>query len=184
MSTIIVNGSSGDCYGDFGGFFDATGTGMLLCKRPTGDLTKAWIPFSMPVSKGVVLTSAKITWEALADLGGYAPVRIGCEDADNPSAPASWSDLNGRAMGSSYASYELHDPYAIGNDYTYDITAAVQQIMNRAGFAIGNTLAVMVFDNGSDPGVRRSIAAFEHASTPQPYLTLEFPTLISLVQWY
>jgi|GEM_PF-6896766 len=71
---------------------------------------------------------------------GPVPIRIHCEDADNPTMPTSASDANNRALTSPV---DLSVAYTTGV-YNLNITAAVQAVVNRAGFAAGNAIGVFM----------------------------------------
>jgi hypothetical protein len=45
-------------------------------------------------------------------------------------------------------------PPEIGTYFEFDVTSLVQEIVNRAGWASGNNLGILVEDNGSDTGNR------------------------------
>jgi hypothetical protein len=65
--------------------------------------------------------------------------------------------------------------YVQGTQYSYDVTAAVQEIVNRAGWAAGNTLAILVTDVVQGNTNRRQIATFESDSFAEPTLTIVAP---------
>jgi len=59
-----------------------------------------------------------------------------------------------------------------GVEYSEDVTIIVQSVLDRAGWAPGNTLAIIVDDAGATGTQRREIAAFEHASYAEPQLDI------------
>lgn len=62
--------------------------------------------------------------------------------------------------------------YTAGDEYTYDVTNAVQEVINRAGWASGNTLAVIVDSPTPSGSNRRQVASYDNATYTEPILVL------------
>ncbi len=151
--TIVLNAGSGDCHAGVpvSGVFSRTGTELFMSGNNTVNDVFTWIPFlSFPLNQGKIITSATLKVTATQNSGtGTTPVTIGCEDADNPAGPTTLADLRARVMTSAHLSATIVQ-YTTGTVYSYNITTAVQEVLNRSGFAMGNTLAVYIQDTLSD----------------------------------
>ena len=175
--TITVNAGSGDCWADVDDNFEPTGQFMWMGGTPAIDGNpKAWIPFVVNLPRLLDIDSAVIKWFASQSRSDdTVKVLIGCELADNPAAPDSKGSLFARSMTSAKLTVNL-EHYTAGTQYSYDITDSVQEILNRAGWASGNTLAVLVFDNGTTTDKRRQVATVENPTYQEPVLEITFPT--------
>ena len=131
--------------------------------------------------QGLQIISATVYWTASRSRSDGCATKIGCEDADNPSAPTSKADISGRVLTSSYITASLA-AYTAGVEYSYDVTGAVQEVLNRAGWAYGNTLAVLC-DN--TPGLgRRYIAAAENTTYDGPRLAITYDAFRGGGVWF
>lgn len=142
-----------------------------------GSFVKNWIPFTINLPKGLIITTATLKVIAVATRSDYVDLDIGCEAADNPSAPADWTALNARTLSTAFTNWVV-PAFTSGNEYTVDITTAVQEILNRAGWASGNTMAILAKNNATVAGAFRRFAASEHATSTEPILVIDFPSHI------
>lgn len=138
---------------------------------------KVWIPFVVDVAKDTAIRLATISIVGAVDGntdGGLLSFMVGCENTDDAIAPASFDDLNLRPLTDGYVESVLNDvsDWSAGTTYTYDITDAVQTILNDDDWVSGNTLAVMFMDYGSDIDVNVSFASLEHAVYTAPTLVI------------
>lgn len=177
MGSLTFTGGSGDCFCDEVSFQPSPATAEMLLggtNIASGMNVWAWIPFAnIDLPQGVPIDSATVYWTASRSRSDAARTLIGCEDADNPSTPTSKSDLQGRVMTSSYNTQSPIEAYVAGTEYGYDITGAVQEVLNRPGWAYGNTLAVYC-DNLPTNDYRRYIAAYENGTYAAPRLVITF----------
>ena len=182
----IVNFSTydADCFGSPAPAFNNTGTSVYV-----GDLAaagangKSWLPFTVDIAKDTVITSATLKVRASGNSSGTTvKLKIGCEAADNPSAPTNWTQLNSRTLTTAYTLNNNVAAWTAGTEYTFDITTAVQEILNRAGWASGYTLAVMVNDNGSSVDTNRGFAASEHATYAAAILSIDYASSPMIVK--
>jgi hypothetical protein len=170
----VIDAGSADCDGNDNGGFSNTKTTLEIGNISAGDWpAKAWIPFIVEIDQGTPILSANLKLIS-SELGlwGTVKVKIGCEAADNPSAPSSWATLNSRVLTSAYTTVDGMPAWNAGVGCVYDVTAAIQEIINRGGFANGNTIAVMIVDNGSTPDAARKFASSEHGSYAGPVLEI------------
>jgi len=178
MSVFLFSAGSGDLWGSSSdGIVDTDTTSYLGYNGGGGSLVKNWIPFTVNLPQGLVITSAILKVIATATRSDYVDLKFGCEAADNPSAPSDWTALNAIIQTTAFSTIVVPG-FTSGNEYTFDITTAVQEILNRAGWVYGNTLAVFIKNNLTDAGAFRRFAMVEHASSTEPILEITFPTHI------
>jgi hypothetical protein len=158
-----------DCFCDNGLNFYSTNASHLIGNG--GNPYRDWIPFVVAITKGWTITSALIKLVAATTLSGTTcKIKVGCEAADNPATPTDRADLAGRSFSTAFTQDDNVASWTIGTTYQFDITTAVQEIINRAGWASGNVLAVMILDNGSSNPAYRDCCSFENTTYNLPIL--------------
>lgn len=173
MTTLTISDETGDCTGLGVATFDATGQTCTIGKSAGGDDWKTWLPFVVPLDKSLVITSATLKVIASGNLSADTMrFKVGCEAADNPAAPILWAQLDGRTLSTAYNTQSFTTNWTAGTEYTFDITTAVQEILDRAGWASGQTMAVLIIDNGSDAGALREFASEENTTKNPPVLEI------------
>lgn len=55
-----------------------------------------------------------------------------------------------------------------------DLAAVIQEIIDRPGWASGNALQLIIRDNGSDSGAKRTFRARDHGALSGPKLTITY----------
>lgn len=176
--TIAANGddicfaSAG--YSSWG--FDLFGGGTTLLAGRTAGATDvgSWLRFtSVTVPQGATINSAtlKLNNNGSGNNGG-TPVllKIQCESADNPTMPSGGTDAASRTLGTA-ATFSSGVTTGI---YSFDITAAVQAVINRSGFASGNAMSVVIADNGSNSTFDIRFRAREAGSGVAPQLEIDY----------
>jgi hypothetical protein len=139
---------------------------------------KTWIPFIVPLNDHARLTSATITVTATQSQfdTGVAPfsILVGCDNRGDGSIPTSFDELNMRTMTLSNKIYteDVYD-WAAGTSYTYDVTEAISEILNRPDWISGNILAVLILNYGTNTN-SRSIASSRNGSYAHPSLTIDY----------
>jgi hypothetical protein len=156
--------------------FSSTSTKLGLGSSGSNSF-KTWIPFIVAMSPPII--SASITFTAAENsASNTAAVKIGCELSGAPIAPAGvslpdyYNDLNSRIMTTGFTIDASMPAWVIGNTYTYDITAAVSEVLALSTWVSGNTLAVLCQDYGSTLGVNRQAASFQNGTYTAPVLTI------------
>ena len=147
-TTITISCNAGDCWADKFNNFDNTDTMLYV-----GDTVvaadrdpRAWIPFTVNLARGTVVHQAFL--KVIADANSSpvtSNIQISCEAADNPSAPTTGANCNGRTKSAFTNNFTLVQ-YTSGVEYTYQIDNPVQETLQRSGWVSGNTLAVMIDD--------------------------------------
>lgn len=133
---------------------------------------KSWIPFVVSLPANVTVSVATLRLRGATTRTETIAVRIGCEAADSASAPADWTALNAKTMTSAFTDTGIAANVTAGDEYSITVTSAVQEVLNRAGWVYGNTLAILVFDNGTPIGDFHHFATFDHATYTEPQLDI------------
>lgn len=156
-----------------------TSAAFIICGSDDPNVTQAWILFpSVAIDQGANIGTAKLSLRAYSTpvSGTLADVRtiIRADDADNPSVPSSASDAAGRTRTTAGVDW---DPsvWAANTDYdSPDISAVIQEIVDRPGWTSGNNLLILWDDDGSTAGDHRVNAySWDDATAPAPKLTVE-----------
>lgn len=177
------NATAGDCdmVVSFDWDFNSTKEYLTFGMYSVGNTFKSWIPFVVTENQGITIISATLSIVAYESLGQdyttITKIKIGCENSGAPIAPTSHADLGMRPMTSNFTSDTNVAPWTAGTTYTYNITAAVQEVLSRGDWINGHTLAVMCIDYGSDTlgnptYPHRTISSYEHAIYTEPRLTI------------
>lgn len=182
MSTLTISAGAGDCYCNKPsvGTFDSTGQHLYLGgEGSSGDDVTTWIPFIVPVANGKIITSATLRLTASENgVNAFSvDVRIGCEAADTPANPTSVTDLRARVMSAANIALDL-GAWTLGVAYTYDVTAALQEIINRPGWPSGGVIAVLITDEVSANARYRRAASLENVTYTEPQLVLTYPSFV------
>jgi hypothetical protein len=91
-------------------------------------------------------------------------------DDDAAAFQAITDDISSRQITTATVNWESSNLGAPGSFVSPDITSVVQEIVNRAGWASGNALAILI--SGSAPGSDMQVEHFDHASSNTPKLTV------------
>lgn len=171
--TYTISATSGDCYCSKPGtgLFDGASSDLYVAGNgDPNEEFKTWIPFTVPFPKNKTIVSATLRVVATGTDAFAKSVYFGCEAADNPSAPVSNADLQARVM--TTANTLIAVPVeTVGVAYDFDVTAAAQEILNRAGWAVNNTMAVFV-GFGTASARWRRWASVENATYAEPKLII------------
>lgn len=123
------------------------------------------------VPQGVTVTSARLEFDVAEASTGSAALTIHGEDVDNSTAFSDAdNDLSGRTATSASASWAPEEwPTVDEKKQSVDISAIVNEIVQRSGWCGGNSLAVLISGTG-----RRSAQAFESTSGDAPLLKISY----------
>lgn len=134
---------------------------------------------SVTIPAGATIISAKIKLRASESSSGTpCNVNIYMEDADDPSAPSSASDLTSRPLTSAVA-WTGVPAFTSGTWYdSPDLTSIVQDIIDRAGWASGNHMTVHIVDNSSGNSTYRGISCREAGTSYSAQLVISYDTAI------
>lgn len=179
MSVFQFSTGAGDLWGSSSDGIQDTDTKFFIgYNGGGGSKVKVWLPFVVNLPKIPTVSSAFLKIVGETTRSDTCPLRIGCDDQDNPSSPADWTALNTRVMTSAFTSTDIATNVIAGAEYSIDITTAVQEIFDRAGWAFGNTMAVLIIDDGTSINDFHRFAAFEHATLAAPILEINFSSYV------
>ena len=172
MPIFNYSGGSTDAWGETpAGVFDDTGTFLYICASNTKEC-KTWIPFAITdIPKNTIITNAYVTWIAAETRTDTIDIAIGAENSGNAVAPTTNAILQAKTSTATLHYYTISN-YTVGNSYSYTCTTAVQEFINHASYAQGNTLGLMVF-NPFGSTQRHRIASYENTTYNQPIITIE-----------
>jgi hypothetical protein len=178
IATYTYQTTTNDCYiGHQGSVFDIDGEKLYIGKSNyTGGYYKAWIPFEITdITQGTTIINARLYFESWDDESGTTvKVKIGCENRDDVTAlvPTSYADLNSRTM-TTHSTIETVEEFFDEDRYSFDVTDAVQEIINRPLWVATNQLAILINDYGSTINAHRKIASFDNTDGyDTPYLEI------------
>jgi hypothetical protein len=143
--TVNANGQDGNRWAS-SGFFNNT-----FYFGRNGEAIHAFIYFpSVTIPQGATITAATVTLRMSATQGtGTTVSRFRCEAADNPSPPTTAGQFDGRTRTTAYVDWTMPVGSA-GNNYTSpDLSAVVQEVVNRGGWASGNMMGFLCDDQSS-----------------------------------
>lgn len=145
-------------------------------KTAGGASQNAFIRFAdVAIPKGASIVSAYV--EIAANnywFGATCNVSIQCEDADDPSPPSSYSDYNARTLTSAIVYWNSIPEWEPLTYYsTPDISAVIQEIIDRVGWAVGNAITVFIKDNGSGTNQQRNFLS-KDVDTNNPRLKVTY----------
>lgn len=150
-----------------------TGSTVLMVAGmnvPSDANVRTWIPFVLPIPQAKQIISATLRWVATDPRTEIYNYWIRCEAADNATVPANYTALFAKSV--TTGTNPSTAAVTAGVEYSHDVTAAVQAVLNRAGWASGNTLAIIVDDDNATGSQRREYASSENASYAEPQLDI------------
>jgi type IV pilus assembly protein PilY1 len=153
---LQVTASSDDCWGCYTSFypdyyaFTLTDVGLRI-----GDYNSNFVDYqsgmrflNVTIPKGATITLAQLVVVATAWKYGIPmpTIIMKGQDADNPSTFSTWADYLGRARTAAVVNW-TPAAWVAGTTYTSpDIKTIIQAIVNRAGWASGNSLVIFWSD--------------------------------------
>lgn len=145
---------------------------------------------NVTLPQGASITSAYLRFNAQAvEAGDTVRTRIRAEDADDATVvtaydSAPWNDGKDDAdLTSASCDWDFTTDWAIdswyetcdaGESCTGNITAIVQEIVNRGGWSSGNAMQFFVFDDSSDTDARRKASAREDSADESAELHVSY----------
>jgi len=107
---------------------------------------------NIPVANGVTISDGtKITYYMAAREGSTVPTRVRFADEDDAAAWSTDTRPTQRTVTDTYADFNAPDTASTWYD-TPELKTLIQEVVDRAGWASGNAMAGMLFDNGADFG--------------------------------
>lgn len=129
------------------------------------------------VPQGSTILSAILRLTVTATpFGSVCNVRIHAEDEDDAAAFSTLVDFTGRAETTAFVDWDnLSAAWVAGERVsTPDVSAPVQEVINRLGWSSGNALVIFLDDNASSIDAYRRFASFGNVDYLAPVLEITF----------
>jgi hypothetical protein len=105
---------------------------------------------NVTIIQGATITAASLTFESLSNYSGLGPgidnTTLYGDGVDNS---AVFSTANNNISGRALTSNSVANPGPDGAGFSANITAIVQEIVNRGGWASGNAMSMLFIGNGT-----------------------------------
>lgn len=154
------------------------GTTLLCGNKSTRSLTGIARFTNVTVPQGTTITSATLTMTGADSYTGPTSLlnRVYCEAADNSAQPTTGSNnLTSRTKTTANTAWDNHITVA-ETEYNIDITSAVQEVINRAGWVSGNALSAIIANDGSPSDEWQEYYAWDGSTTKAPKLAIVYST--------
>jgi hypothetical protein len=131
-----------------------------------------WAGFTVPYPKYTSFSLVVLRVRAHSALSGTTcKIKIGFEAVDNSTVPATAAALFAKVLSTAYTQDDNVPAWTAGTEYSWIVTAAAQEIINRSGWVANNVMGLLIVDNGSSGNALRRISSYENNATyPRPYL--------------
>jgi hypothetical protein len=112
------------------------------------------------------ISSAYITFKAYTSSSGEpCHAIVYGNDADNAAAPTTYGEFDALVLTTASASWSNVPSWTVNYTYqTPSFVSVVQEIVDRAGWASGNAVQILINDNSSDGGCNRRPYSEEYGS--------------------
>lgn len=135
----------------------------------------AWFD-GVTVPNAATINSAALR---VTSAGNYSntSVHVVCslEDADDPAVATSHGDATGRTLTTANTDIASVPAFTTGNTYDFDITSAVQEVVDRAGWASGQAMQVfIVSQSDTSSSALRQITSRDGSSTDCPEIRIDY----------
>lgn len=124
---------------------------------------------SVTIAKGVTITAARVDFYAYGSLSGTTVnLNVYMNAADDASAPTDCTTYGAKSTTSAVA-WSSVGSWTANNTYSSpDISSAVQEVTDRAGWSSGNDMMVLVKNNSSSSGAYRTFDCISSLNTNNP----------------
>lgn len=174
-----VAASGDDGWSHDGGTFDGTAANGNIGKfnLPPQRIYDAWLRFTtVTVPVGATVTNAYISlkaWGSGSD-GAGTESNIHLEAADDPAAPTTQADHAGRSRSTGIAWDDYDFPDTTNFYDSPDLTTAVQEVIDRGGWASGQATQVLWDDDGSSVNQSYQPRTYDDSSANAAKLHIEY----------
>ncbi|MCL4867805.1 MAG: hypothetical protein KJ063_02455 [Anaerolineae bacterium] len=143
-----------------------------------GNSVVAAVAFLVAISQGETINQAilTITWSDTYNAGGATiQATIYGEAADNAAVFAATNgNISGRSNTTANVGTGSLANVVTDQERQFDVTAIVQEIVNRSGWSSGNAMAFLLRDNGSDNQEWQEFYAHDGSTTKAAKLDIDF----------
>lgn len=159
--------------------FDVTSNGDITLGNYGGGSATGLFRFTnITIPKAATITSAVLTiTSANVDSTTTCNIVIYAVNQDNAAAFSSGADVDSRPYTSANAAWSNVGSFSTNvAAQSVDFASVVQEVINRAGWAIGNAINIVLFNNGSTAGARRRVYPSEAGFAPSISINYSVPT--------
>lgn len=140
-----------------------------------GRSTKIWLPFVVQQDALQQISSATLSLTyATSRIADITKIKIGCENLANSPEPTTYAEMNMKAMtlwqNRGIPIYKTFVPETV---YTFNVTGAVQEVLNKATWLAGNTMGILIFDDGSSDDIAKNF--YGNSVGKRPVLKIDVP---------
>lgn len=153
--------------------FDGTNT-FATIGDASGNSYAAFFRFdNVTIPAGSTIDTAKLTVAAANDFTtNTVNLRITMEDSDDAVAPTTYSAFDALTLTTAYADWSPSN-WTLNNLYdTADFTSVFQEVVDRAGWASGNAVMVIIKNNASSTNAYRQVHTYETTGTNDAKLVI------------
>jgi hypothetical protein len=132
---------------------------------------------NVTLAQGTRVTGAYLSMRARASSSvSGAKIRIKGVDEKSPRVPTTANECNAYALTTAYADNDIDVPWVYQTWYqSVDLTAIVQEVLDRADWVSGDVLMLHVLNNNSViENAYRSFSSYNHGSSYAVTLTIEY----------
>jgi len=150
--------------------------GYIMFGIDTASTVKnAWVRVdNVNIPRGAQIVSAKLSgtaWQPDTDL---YDINVYMNDADDAVAPTDYTDYAGKAKTTAFSNWNATIAWDTVTTYeTPDFSEAVQEVINRAGWASGNAMMVFLENNVGFDDVR-TFLSLESGATLSALFTVNY----------
>ena len=173
---LAIAASGDDGYSATGDTFNSTSILIAAGTTGGGDVLDAWLRFlNVTIPQGSTIKTAVLTLKAQAAGGTVTNIRtkIFGDDSDNATAPTTHQVHAAKVRTTAGVDW---DPAEWTNLEVYDspdITAVIQEIIDRPGWVSGNALQILLDDDGSIDNSNITGDSFDYLGGQEPRLVIE-----------
>lgn len=164
-------------------YISLNGANVRMGHDSTFHFTHAFMRFpSVTIPQGAHIDSAHVTFKADGDRTGTCHLIIYAEAHDNATAPTTYSAADAKNVTAAHVHW---DPAAWTNTTLYDtddISAIIQEIVDRPGWGSGSAILILIKDDTSDNDVFRYAISYDTdpATAPQLDITYSFAPIVAV----
>lgn len=175
--TGLVTAGGDDTYKQ-PGFFTSTEINLRMGSVSSPDTYVTTIRFqNVPIPQGATITASVLSLTAVQMPNPPATdhhMKIKGNAVDDAAAPTSEAGINGLARTTAAVDWDP-SAWVVNTRYTTsDISSVIQEIVDRAGWASGNDLQIIIEDDGSVSARALYAASFDHTTRQEPWLTITY----------
>ena len=178
MSEVVVSpvASGDDGYSNLAGGgneFHSNEDYLQVGDIGTGNKRIMFIRFpAVAIAKSAKIASATLTVQAYSNQSSAVTVKIYCNDVDDATAPSTYAGVLALVKTTAYTEWVVPS-MSIGVNYSVDISAPIQEVIDRAGWVSGNDLQLII-DHSLVGTYYREFESVDMAGGTEAVLTIDY----------